>query len=142
MELWVGCEAQIVISCQQNGKYCTIIFYVKHNYEVVTPWSKHKLPSQSKISATQAVEVELANLSGIRQKLVFEFMSKQVGGRENLGFTLKDIGNHLQSKRMREMKDGEAFTLIHYFEMRKFENASFFYEIQLDVDDQDIFLTL
>ena len=65
-------------------------------------------------------------------------MSKQVGGRENLGFTLKDVNNHLQSKRIREMKDGEAFTLIHYFEMRWFENASFFYEIQLDIDDQDI----
>ena len=63
-------------------------------------------------------------------------MSKQARGRENLGFTLKDINNHLQSKWMREMKEGEAFTLIHYFEMRKSENASFFYEIQLDVDDQ------
>ena len=65
-------------------------------------------------------------------------MSKQVGGRENLGFTLKDISNPLQSKWMREMKDGETFTLIHYFEMRWSENASFFYEVQLGVDDQDI----
>ena len=27
-------------------------------------------------------------------------MSKQAGGRENLGFTLKDISNHLQSKQI------------------------------------------
>ena len=63
-------------------------------------------------------------------------MSKQVGGRENLGFTLKDISNHLQSKRMREMNEGEAYTPFQYFEMRRSENASFFYEIQLDVDGQ------
>uniref|UniRef100_A0A7N2M262 SWIM-type domain-containing protein n=1 Tax=Quercus lobata TaxID=97700 RepID=A0A7N2M262_QUELO len=136
MELRCGCEAQMVISRQKNGKYRITLFEAKHNHEVVTPRSKHKLPSQRKISAAQAAEAELANRSGIRQKLVFEFMSKQAGGRENLGFTLKDISNHLQSKRMREMKEGEAFTLIHYFEMRKSENASFFYEIQLDVDDQ------
>ena len=129
------CETQMVISRQKSGKYRITLFEAKHNHEVVTPRSKHKLPSQRKILVAQAVEAELTNRSGIRQKLVFDFMSKQAGGRENLGFTLKDISNHLQSKRMREMKEGEAFTLIHYFEMRKFENASFFYEIQLDVDD-------
>ena len=135
MELRCGCEAQMVINHQRSGKYRITLFEAKHNHEVVTPRSKHKLPSQRKILVAQAVEAELTNRSGIRQKLVFDFMSKQAGGRENLGFTLKDISNHLQSKRMREMKEGEAFTLIHYFEMRKFENASFFYEIQLDVDD-------
>ena len=62
-------------------------------------------------------------------------MSKQAGGRKKLGFTLKDTSNHLQSKRMREMKEGETFTLIHYLEMRRLANASFFYEKQLDVDD-------
>ena len=135
MELRVGYEAQMVISRQQNGKYRTTIFKAKQNHEVVTPWSKHKLPSQRKILAAHAVEAELANWSRIRQKLVFEFMSKQAGGRKKLGFTLKDTSNHLQSKWMREMKEGETFTLIHYLEMRRLANASFFYEKQLDVDD-------
>ena len=37
---------------------------------------------------------------------------------EKLGSTLKDIINHLQSKRMRETKEGETFNSFHYFEMR------------------------
>ena len=67
MELRCGCEAQMVINRQKNGKYRITLFEAKHNLEVVTPWSKHKLPSQRKISAAQAAEAELANRSGIRQ---------------------------------------------------------------------------
>ena len=84
MELRCDCEAQMVISHKKNGKYHITLFEAKHNNEVVTPRSKHKLPSQRKIPTTQAVEAKLANRSGIRQKLVFEFMSKQAGGRENI----------------------------------------------------------
>ena len=71
MELRCGCEAQMVISRQKNGKYRITLFEAKHNHEVVTPRSKHKLPSQRKISVAQAAEAELANRSGIRQKLVY-----------------------------------------------------------------------
>ena len=87
-------------------------FLKRNTNEVVTPRSKHKLPSQRKIPTAQVVEAKLENRSGIRQKLVFEFMSKQARGRKNLGFTLKDISNHLQSKQMREMKEGEALLFI------------------------------
>ena len=45
MKLRCGCEAQMVISCQKSGQYCITLFEAKHNHEVVTPWSKHKLPS-------------------------------------------------------------------------------------------------
>ena len=112
MELRCDCEAQMVINHKKNGKYHITLFEAKHNNEVVTPRSKHKLPSQRKIPTAQAIKAKLANRSGIRQKLVFEFMNKQAGGRENLGFTLKDISNHLQSKQMREMKEGEALLFI------------------------------
>ena len=37
---------------------------------------------------------------------------------------------------MAAIKEGEAYTLLHYFESKKHENASFIYEIQLDVENQ------
>ncbi|KAF7841343.1 protein FAR1-RELATED SEQUENCE 5-like [Senna tora] len=63
-------------------------------------------------------------------------MSRQLGGRENVGCTLKGVSNHLTSKRMKEMKEGEAYTLLHYFQLRQAENPSYFYDIQLDAEDQ------
>ena len=63
---------------------------------------------------------------GAISKLVFQFMSKQARGRENLDFTHKCLNNYLQSKQMRKMKEGETYSLFYYFEMRRFEDASFF----------------
>ena len=70
------------------------------------------------MSLAQGAEAELANCFGIQKKLIFEFMSRQAGGRENLGFTLKDICNHLHSKRMAEMQEGEAYAVINYFDAK------------------------
>jgi zinc finger SWIM domain-containing protein 3 len=135
-DIRTGCLAHVVISRESSGKYVVTSFRKDHNHELASPRSKHKLPSQRRVSAAQAAEVEMANRSGIRQKLIFEFMSQHVGGRENVGCTSKDISNHLTAKRMKEMKEGEAYTLLHYFKAKQTENQSFFYDIQLDVDNQ------
>ncbi|KAF7801264.1 protein FAR1-RELATED SEQUENCE 5-like [Senna tora] len=135
-DIRTGCLAQMIVGRQPNGKYVVTYFEKQHNHALATPRSRHKLPSQRKLSAAQATQIELANQSGIRQKLIFEFMSRQVGGRENVGCTLKDVSNHLSSKRTKEMKEGEAYTLLHYFQSRQSENPSFFYDIQLDAEDQ------
>ncbi|XP_057452047.1 protein FAR1-RELATED SEQUENCE 5-like [Lotus japonicus] len=123
-------------------KICRTYFVKGHNHELAAPRSRHKFPSQRRVSVSQAAEVEMAARSGICQKLIFEFMSRQAGGRENIGCTTKDISNHLSSKRMKEMEEGEACTLLQYFKSKQTENPSIFYEIQLDFDSQitNIFL--
>ncbi|WJX95405.1 hypothetical protein P8452_76729 [Trifolium repens] len=135
-DIRTGCLAHVVIGRELSGNYVVTSFVKDHNHELASPRSKHKLPSQRRVSAAQAAEVEMANRSGIRQKLIFEFISQHVGGRENVGCTSKDISNHLTAKRMKEMKEGEAYTLLHYFKSKQTENQSFFYDIQLDVDNQ------
>jgi len=45
------------------------------------------MPSQRKMSITQAVEIDLEYESGLRLKDSYQLMSKQVGGCDNLGFT-------------------------------------------------------
>ncbi|XP_057452442.1 protein FAR1-RELATED SEQUENCE 5-like [Lotus japonicus] len=106
-DIRTGCLAHMVIGRSSNGKYVVTSFVKGHNHELATPRSRHKLPSQMR-----------------------------AGGRENVGCTAKDIRNHLSSKRMKEMEEGEAYTLLHYFKSKQTENPSFFYEIQLDVDSQ------
>ncbi|XP_057453063.1 protein FAR1-RELATED SEQUENCE 5-like [Lotus japonicus] len=128
-DIITGCLAHMVIGRSSNGKYVVTSFVKGHNHELATPRSRHKLPSQRRVSVSQAAEVEMTACSGIHQKLIFEFMSRQAGGRENVGCTAKDISNHLSSKRIEEMEEGEAYTLLHYFKSKKTENLSFFYEI-------------
>jgi len=71
-DIRIGCLAHVVISRESSGKYVVTSFGKDHNHELASPRSKHKLPSQRRVSAAQAAEVEMANRSGIRQKLIFE----------------------------------------------------------------------
>ncbi|XP_028053022.1 uncharacterized protein LOC114257464 [Camellia sinensis] len=66
------------------------------------------LPSQRKISASQATEIDLAEKSGIRLNAAFELMGNEVGGRESLGFTKLDQKNYLRMKRQNSLAYGEA----------------------------------
>ncbi|KAK1582382.1 hypothetical protein Q3G72_014464 [Acer saccharum] len=56
----------------------------EHNHPLVMPKCAHMLPSQRTLSSSQAIEVDLAEESGISLKFSYELLGKQVGGRESL----------------------------------------------------------
>lgn len=64
-DIRTGCLVHMVIGRESNGKYVVTSFVKDHNHELATPRSRHKLPSQRKVTVAQATEVELANRSGI-----------------------------------------------------------------------------
>ena len=74
-------------------------FKEKHNHDLVSPECAHMLPSQRKISTTQAIELDLAAQFGLRLGQSFELMGKEAGGRQCLGFTKLDQKNYLRNKR-------------------------------------------
>jgi hypothetical protein len=57
----------------------------------------------------------LAYELGLRLKDSYQFVSKQVDGGDNLGFTKQDHKNYLRNKRQRALKFGEAASLERYF---------------------------
>ncbi|XP_028083297.1 protein FAR1-RELATED SEQUENCE 5-like [Camellia sinensis] len=94
------------------------------------------LPSQKKISESQATEIDLAEKSGIRLNAAFELMGNEVGGRESLGFTKLDQKNYLRTKWQNSLAYGEAGNILQYFRDKSLENPSFFYSVQLDNEEQ------
>ncbi|XP_030925797.1 protein FAR1-RELATED SEQUENCE 5-like [Quercus lobata] len=93
------------------------------------------MPSQRKVAATHAIEIDLAHESGLRLKQSYELLSKQVGGYDNLGFTKQDHRNYLCTKRQRDMKHGEAASLGRYFSRQLKENPSYYFATQLDCEE-------
>ncbi|XP_043694300.1 protein FAR1-RELATED SEQUENCE 7-like [Telopea speciosissima] len=73
---------------------------------------------------------------GIRPKAIFDYMSKQAGGRENLGYTSQDHKNYLRTKRQRDLSYGESGSLLMYFERQTRKNPSFTYALQLDSEEK------
>ena len=56
------------------------------------------MPSQWKMTANHAIEIDLAYESGLRLKQSYKLLSKHVGRYENLGFTKQDQKNYLQTR--------------------------------------------
>jgi hypothetical protein len=94
------------------------------------------LSSQRKISDIQRRQIELADKAGVQQRKSFNLMSKEIGGRTNLGFTRLDQKNYLRGKRERSLLQGDADYLLQYFQRKSVENPSFYHAYQLDIEDQ------
>lgn len=134
-ETRTGCSAHIVISRQPNEKYQIVSFEATHNHPLVPKSCAHLLPSQRSIKGAQAFEINLADDSGINPKSAFDYASLQAGGRPNLGYTLTDHKNFLRTKRKFDLKNGEAGSLLEYFERRRMYDPMFQSAIDLDDDD-------
>ncbi|XP_058217333.1 uncharacterized protein LOC131328404 [Rhododendron vialii] len=85
-------------------------------HRICTPSKTHLHKSHRKLSVAQAAELDMANDCGIAPKATIEFMARQAGGRENLGFILQDYKNYLRSKRIVQMKIGDTGGVLEYLQ--------------------------
>ncbi|XP_062179535.1 protein FAR1-RELATED SEQUENCE 5-like [Phragmites australis] len=104
-----------IILNRELGKYEVDDLELEHNHVLQTPETCHLIPSQRRISEVQAFEIEMADASGIQPRIAHEFASRHVGGAANLGYSCRDHKNYLRTKRQKEMKYGEAGSLLNYF---------------------------
>nr|XP_023929565.1 protein FAR1-RELATED SEQUENCE 5-like [Quercus suber] len=132
-----GCEARLVIVLNRDSKkYVVSEFIAEHNHYLHLPSTVHMMPSQRKVAATHAIEFDLAHESGLRLKQSFyEFLSKQVGGYDTLGFTKQDHKNYLRTKRQRDMEHGATASLGRYFSHQPKKNPSYYFPTQLDCEE-------
>ena len=106
-ETRTGCGAAMFIKFNRNaGNYKVNAFVEAHNHPLVTSALSRMLPSQRKISDSHSIGIDLAHDAGIALRSSFELMSKEVGGRQSLGF-LKMINRIIC-----EQKDKECWHLV------------------------------
>jgi zinc finger SWIM domain-containing protein 3 len=139
-ETRTNCKAKLNIK-NMGGKFMVVDFVEEHNHDLHTQETTHMLPSQRKISQIQCQQIDLADDAGLQQRKSFELMSKEVGGRTNLGFTRVGQKNYLWKKRERSMVGGEVGYLLQYFQKKLMENPTFYHAYQMDTEDQitDVF---
>jgi zinc finger SWIM domain-containing protein 3 len=112
-----------------------IDFIAQHNHALQPPEHVHVIRSHRRITEAQASQIVLGDESGLRPKDLHEYISKQAGGIETVGFTKEDLKNYLNTKRKQSLKYGEVGALMMYFKQES-ENLSFFYDFQMDVEEQ------
>ncbi|XP_020235258.1 protein FAR1-RELATED SEQUENCE 5 [Cajanus cajan] len=118
------------------GKLIVHDFEEEHNHILHIQETTHMLSSQQKLSEAQCQQIDLADDAGLQQRKSFDLMSKEVGGRTNLGYTRLDQKNYLRKRRQRSLVHGEAGYLLQYFQRKLVESPPFYHAYQLDVEDQ------
>ncbi|KAH6770857.1 hypothetical protein C2S52_015660 [Perilla frutescens var. hirtella] len=137
-ETRTGCLAHMVVTRQLNGKYLVTQFEAEHNHEDVNLTKAERLlesPS-SKGDSTEVSETDSMKNLEIQSKLSFQMLGIRFCPPENLDDLQIDDEIFLSSRRTRDMKEGDASRLMYYFQRQHFVNPSFFYSVQLDIDDK------
>ncbi|CAK9136802.1 unnamed protein product [Ilex paraguariensis] len=138
-ETRTGCLAHMIVTRQPDGKYRLTHVETDHNHGNVNPSNARKLqelPSLGMVDDTEVIEADSANSLEMQSKLAFQLLGRQFGTPENVDYLAIKYENHLKSGRTRDMKEGEAGHLLYLFQRQHFENPSFFYSLQLDIDDK------
>jgi zinc finger SWIM domain-containing protein 3 len=135
-ETRTGCQARMGISFDRKiGKYKVVDFVSEHNHILQPNEYVHMTRSHRRIFESQASQIILADESGLKPKDFHNYVSKQAGGKEIIGYTRQDLKNYLRTKRMHTLRFGEVGALLMHFKQQS-ENPSFFYEFQMDAEDQ------
>jgi len=87
------------------------------------------------ISESQTSQILLVVKSGLKPKDFHVYVSKQVGGIDIVGYTRQDHKNFLRTKTNHSLWYGEVGVSLMYFKGQS-ENLSFFYDFQMDVEEQ------
>ncbi|XP_010445346.1 PREDICTED: protein FAR1-RELATED SEQUENCE 5-like [Camelina sativa] len=106
-----GCNAHMTCYLQKNERYKIVSFEENHNHDLVRTPMKHLLRGNRALSISKKKHADDAEMSGISAKATVEMMSREVGGRENLGFLAKDYQNYIYRKRMAKMEKGDVGAL-------------------------------
>lgn len=136
-ETRTGCLAHMIVTRRPDGKYQVTHFEAQHNHDNINPNNVNMLNLQNEFSVAQGVEADSNNSLGPKSKSALDMLNKKISARESLDLLSMNYDNYLHSARERDMSKGEAGRLLGYFQRQHFENPSFFYAIQLDVDDKN-----
>ena len=74
-------------------------FNPEHNHKLTLPSKRHLLRSGRRISKPKAGLIDSMVNAGISTKNTYWYLTKEVGGSENVGFTEKDCYNHVNTKK-------------------------------------------
>ena len=88
---------------RETGKFKVSDFVGEHNHTLHLSKIVYMMRSQQKISEVHAGLIELASSSGIKPNAAHELMSKEAGGRVDLGFTKLDQKNYLRTRRQKKL---------------------------------------
>ncbi|KAM4085954.1 hypothetical protein ACJW30_10G065900 [Castanea mollissima] len=117
---------------RDTGKYKVYDFVFEHNHVLHLAITTFMMLSKRKMSDVQAFAIDLVYASGIKPKEMHDLMSREAGGRANLGYIGIDQNNYFRTRQQRSLIYGEAGSLLRYFQQQLVHNPLFHYVVYFD----------
>ena len=131
----VGCEATFHVGLNRkdgDGNWILKEFNGEHNHNLVDAISIQFIRSHRTVSNPNKAQVDFLCKVGVKTTQIMDHMVKQSGGHQHVGFTQKDIYNHIDAMHGIEIKDGDAEAALAYLYEKAKIDSSFFYKFNVD----------
>ena len=99
LETRIGCKA-FVRFIVENGVRRVSAFNLKHNHELALQSERNLLRSGCRISRPKIDVIDTMVNTGISTKNAYSYLTKEVGGSENVGFIERDCYTHVNVQKM------------------------------------------
>ncbi|KAK8951417.1 Protein FAR1-RELATED SEQUENCE 8 [Platanthera zijinensis] len=128
-----GCLACCHFRTDTNGQNWTVSKFVEeHNHPLALDKEKHLLRSNRKVSDLQGDLIRNMTGAGIKTVHAYNFLSEEVGGVENLGFSKVDAYNYVHRCKKSLVESGDSVSLLKMLQARQLDDSMFSYEVQTD----------
>ena len=130
-----GCKAGLRVRKNKDiGKWEVYFFEDEHNHEVLGP--KHTALHRCHRTLTKAdvSQVDTMQSYGIKGSQIYGYIAGQAGGYDKVGFTKKDMFNHINHVRLANTSNGDAMAALHYLRGKADSDPEFMLKYSVDND--------
>ncbi|RVX06762.1 Protein FAR1-related sequence 5 [Vitis vinifera] len=114
------------------NKWVVKEFMVDHNHPLVEQKNVQFLRSHRVIKNADKAQLNAMRGVGIGTSQIMDYMVQQSGGYNNVGFTKKDLYNHVDVDRRVHLRDGDAEGALAYLCGKSEMDPSFYYKYNVD----------
>ncbi|XP_057436526.1 protein FAR1-RELATED SEQUENCE 5-like [Lotus japonicus] len=134
----VSCPARFCVRFERNSCKWKVIYFVKTHNHVLAPVDKvHLISSYRHLNDYDKAQINSLKLHGVRTCNIMGLMLGQKGGHEALGFTKKDLFNHIDKEKRIRVGNGDGFAALSYFQA-KAEGDPMFFSKYTKTEDENL----
>ncbi|XP_034707015.1 protein FAR1-RELATED SEQUENCE 5-like [Vitis riparia] len=118
------------------NKWVVKEFMADHNHPLVEQKNVQFLRSHRVIKNADKAQLNAMRGVGMGTSQIMDYMVQQSGGYKNVGFTKKDLYNHVDADRRVHLRDGDAEGALAYLCGKSEMDPSFYYKYNVDEDNR------
>ncbi|KAK9932447.1 hypothetical protein M0R45_019685 [Rubus argutus] len=122
--------------CKEKDSYIVDDFITEHSHKLAETHESHLLRSHRSVQDAHLALATSMQRVWVKPCHTYEYIVDKVGGFSNVGFTIKDLYNKLNSRRREILLDGDAEAALAYMRGKVATDSKFFCQFSIDEDNR------